>query len=538
MARRLADPAKLETEVIGRISVILRGIEGKPPLSLLESIAFIEAKGLISEGTKAVRYLLREAQRKIDGSNTLTADDIAHIMFYTAEDETEPALYKILNETCYLPNRTNALKPFGNYSWGLLNSLKKIPSYDGKVVYRGVRKNLLAQYRSRSEVTWWGCSSTTTSLEVLQTEQFCGMEGDRTIFTIELTQGQAKDITRYSLIPGEREVLLPFCTTLKVKSCMDAGHGLCLIQLEEVESVDLMLDLRFEVNSEGTCQERPNLHGQQESKVPLAGEQSQASDGFLTPRSDAAEVGAVVQEQLMSSQAAGSTMKEVGAVVQEQPMSSHAAETTMTEVGAVVQEQPMSSQAAETTMTEVARKRPDCQGEGEGWFQFGLSGGGISEGQMFSKRECFSQALELDPTHSRAWYNFGTIGGGTIAGSFYNEKQCYQKALEYNPNDSKAWNNLGVESGGLVNGHAYDAQMCILKALDLEPNDSDTWDSLGTVGGGSVCGRLYNKKDCFEKALELNPQNSDAWGNLVVEGGGRVAGTSYDEKHCYQRQSS
>jgi hypothetical protein len=31
--------------VIGRISIILRGIEGKPPLSLLESIALIEAKG-------------------------------------------------------------------------------------------------------------------------------------------------------------------------------------------------------------------------------------------------------------------------------------------------------------------------------------------------------------------------------------------------------------------------------------------------------------------------------------------------------------
>jgi hypothetical protein len=59
----------------------------------------------------------------------------------------------------------------------------------------------------------------------------CGQVGKRTIFTIFLTQGQARDITRYSLVSSEGEVLLPPGSRFRVISVMDAGHGLTLIQV-------------------------------------------------------------------------------------------------------------------------------------------------------------------------------------------------------------------------------------------------------------------------------------------------------------------
>ena len=40
-------------------------------------------------------------------------------------------------------------------------------------------------------------------------QRFCGDTGKRTIFAIKLTQGQAREITRYSLVASEDEVLLP-----------------------------------------------------------------------------------------------------------------------------------------------------------------------------------------------------------------------------------------------------------------------------------------------------------------------------------------
>ena len=55
--------------------------------------------------------------------------------------------------------------------------------------------------------------------------------GKRTIFAINLTQGQARDITRYSLVPSEGEVLLPPGCRFRVISIMDAGQGLVIVQV-------------------------------------------------------------------------------------------------------------------------------------------------------------------------------------------------------------------------------------------------------------------------------------------------------------------
>ena len=92
--------------------------------------------------------------------------------------------------------------------------------------------------------TWHGFCSTTKTIEVLSNPLFCGKTGPRTIFAIQLTQGQAREITRYSLVPSEGEVLLPPGCRFIVQSVFDAGNGLTIIQIEELPSDEWILDLR------------------------------------------------------------------------------------------------------------------------------------------------------------------------------------------------------------------------------------------------------------------------------------------------------
>jgi hypothetical protein len=52
-------------------------------------------------------------------------------------------------------------------------------------------------------------SSSTCDIAVMQSEQFLGKTAKRTLFSIELTSGRARIITKLSLVPSEAEVLLP-----------------------------------------------------------------------------------------------------------------------------------------------------------------------------------------------------------------------------------------------------------------------------------------------------------------------------------------
>ena len=62
------------------------------------------------------------------------------------------------------------------------------------------------------------------------------------IFQITLTQGQAREITRYSLIAAEDEVLLPPGCRFKVDSVLPQGD-LTIIQMTELRSKAWIMDL-------------------------------------------------------------------------------------------------------------------------------------------------------------------------------------------------------------------------------------------------------------------------------------------------------
>jgi hypothetical protein len=115
-----------------------------------------------------------------------------------------------------------------------MHSLSKLPSiHRGRIVYRGIKMALSAQYPTGKTFVWWGFSSCTASVNVLSNEQFFGKTGTRTFFTIECDSG--KDIHQHSMFSIEDEILLVAARQFKVVSNLDTENGLRIIQLEEIE---------------------------------------------------------------------------------------------------------------------------------------------------------------------------------------------------------------------------------------------------------------------------------------------------------------
>eukprot|EP01043_Picozoa_sp_COSAG02_P043247 COSAG02_NODE_3752_length_6284_cov_8.897171_4_plen_1014_part_00 len=170
----------------------------------------------------------------------LSAEGVAFMMKYSAED-TVPAFYKEMNNRCYDPDRSK-FAPFGPYAVGCVKHMKAIEPYANGTVLRGVKADLSKDYPKGREFVWHGFCSTTKSMEVLSNPMFCGDAGKRTIFQIQLTQGQAREITRYSLVQAEDEVLLPPGCKFKVESTLPQGD-LTLIQLKEMPSKAWIIDL-------------------------------------------------------------------------------------------------------------------------------------------------------------------------------------------------------------------------------------------------------------------------------------------------------
>jgi hypothetical protein len=115
-----------------------------------------------------------------------------------------------------------------------MTALARLPSYPHPVtVYRGVKLDLSAEYPKGSTITWWGFSSCSTSLEVLNDDRFLGRSGTRTFFNIECQS--AKSIKSFSFYPEEEEVLLPPGRHFQVITCLDQGNGFHIIQMKEIQ---------------------------------------------------------------------------------------------------------------------------------------------------------------------------------------------------------------------------------------------------------------------------------------------------------------
>jgi hypothetical protein len=101
--------------------------------------------------------------------DNLTPDQSASIMLYSLEwTPTEKSLYVILNNTLRSED-SEKLKPWHLYLKLFITALDELPSIS-QTIYRGVKMDLSAQYPQGKTFAWWGFSSCTTSIQVLQSE--------------------------------------------------------------------------------------------------------------------------------------------------------------------------------------------------------------------------------------------------------------------------------------------------------------------------------------------------------------------------------
>lgn len=227
------------------MAAILKPLVEAPRVGFLQAIQAIEDAGIIPDVMRmAVVTLTTAKDQKQFGAlkdDPLSVEGTAFLMKYSAED-TVPPLYRDMNDKCYDSDRSK-IKPYGPFVVETVKHMKEVQAYPNGTVFRGVKADLREAYPEGRELTWHGFCSTTKSIRVLEQELFCGVVGKRTQFMIELTQGQARDISLYSLIGAEDEVLLPPGCRFKVISVMVHADGLTQIQLKEIFSTEWIIDL-------------------------------------------------------------------------------------------------------------------------------------------------------------------------------------------------------------------------------------------------------------------------------------------------------
>ncbi|CAF1394108.1 unnamed protein product [Adineta steineri] len=212
----------------------IRGYEKMPLVSLEEAVTPLIS---ILPEIQDYAYVAKQRCESVPPDD-LTQDESASIMLYSMEWEPhEECLYFALNATLRTEDRRK-LKPWFSYLKLILTALEKLPS-TRCYAFRGVNLDLSKLYTKGKEFVWWGFSSCTTSIEILDNEQFLGKTGERTLFSIECDSG--KDISRHSYFQSEKEVLLPAARQFIVVSCLRPAPGLHMIQLKETKPPIILL---------------------------------------------------------------------------------------------------------------------------------------------------------------------------------------------------------------------------------------------------------------------------------------------------------
>lgn len=240
---RVSDIGKEPQEML----MPIRGYEKMPLVSLEEAV-----KPLVSilPEIKDYAYVAKQKCKPIP-ANGLNKDESAAIILYTMEWEPhEECLYFALNATLRAEDR-RLLKPWFSYLKLILTALMQLPS-SRQTVYRGVNFDFSKQYPPGKTFIWWGFSSCTSKLGVLENEQFLSKTGNRTIFAINCNSG--KDISCHSFYKMEDEILLLPARQFEVESCLQPAAGLKMIQLKETCSPIALLGMVPNDSSKGNGQ--------------------------------------------------------------------------------------------------------------------------------------------------------------------------------------------------------------------------------------------------------------------------------------------
>lgn len=203
----------------------LEGFEEIPLVSLEEAIRSLNT--LVPQ----MDYMLWTLeQNPLPSDHNLSHDEVVSIQLYTLEwTPKEKSFYFLVNTTLRSENREQ-LQPWLPYLRLLMNALSKLPSNPHQIAYRGIPLDVSKEYFVDKEFVWWSFISCTSSLQVLK--NYIGRTGKRTIFNIVCYS--SKDISQYSFYEQEKEMLFYPARQFRVKSCLNAGNQLHIIDLEEL----------------------------------------------------------------------------------------------------------------------------------------------------------------------------------------------------------------------------------------------------------------------------------------------------------------
>ena len=126
----------------------------------------------------------------------------------------------------------------------------KIPCGAQLTIWRGIRKDLSAEFPSGMTTVWWGFSSCTTEMSVLENRAFLGDDGSRTLFSVEAIN--SRPIHNHSQFDSENERLLLPGTQLVVQSQVSPAPDLHIIHLKQTIPEQTLLAPPFKGNAQAS----------------------------------------------------------------------------------------------------------------------------------------------------------------------------------------------------------------------------------------------------------------------------------------------
>ena len=214
----------------------IHGLMAIQLVCLATAINFLPNAQVFSGGV-ILATMFAKKYKRVNPDDPLSIDEIASIQFYTQQSP----FYGQLSTALRSEDRT-IVKPFLAYLKLVLTALSKLPRVTGSV-YRGIKlhiNQLGGNYGEGEECLWWGFSSTTKSLKVLNDDAFLGASGDRTILHITVVRGV--DIKKYSAFKKEDEVLLLPATYLRVDGVLPQPGGFTMVQMTELDYGSTFMD--------------------------------------------------------------------------------------------------------------------------------------------------------------------------------------------------------------------------------------------------------------------------------------------------------
>ncbi|CAF5129998.1 unnamed protein product, partial [Rotaria sp. Silwood1] len=211
-----------------RMMLPIEGYAQQPLVSLEKAIAPLIL--IVPDIERKTWLAIENSKTPADG---LTSGESASIMLYSMEwNKKEESLYYILNSTLRKEKR-DLLQPWFLYLKLMLTGLGKLPSIIGRTFFRGVKGDFSKNYQQGNKIVWWGFSSCTSTINVLEQEEILGKTGVRTLFAIE--SKSAKDIRHHSIYPDENEILFLPATQFEVIGQYQPSKNVFIIQLQETE---------------------------------------------------------------------------------------------------------------------------------------------------------------------------------------------------------------------------------------------------------------------------------------------------------------